>query len=76
MKHDIKKKICVLKNFNSWNKELNVVSWEGRPPKLDIRRWSPDHDRCSSGITLTYDEAKTLAKALKKYLKENENGMD
>ena len=23
-----------------WTKELNLVSWNGRPPKYDIREWS------------------------------------
>ncbi|MDR0551246.1 MAG: hypothetical protein LBG72_04415 [Spirochaetaceae bacterium] len=43
-----------------WKKELNLVSWSGRDPKLDIRDWSPDHLKMSKGITLTNDEAKAL----------------
>jgi hypothetical protein len=27
-----------------WTKELNLVSWNGREPKYDIREWSPDHE--------------------------------
>ena len=24
-----------------WTKELNLVSWNGREPKYDLREWSP-----------------------------------
>ena len=26
-----------------WKKELNLVSWNGRSPKFDIRDWEPGH---------------------------------
>lgn len=42
-----------------WNKELNLISWNGREPKYDIREWSPEHDKMGKGITLS-EEAKSL----------------
>ena len=36
--------------------ELNIVSWNGRKPKYDIRRWNDDHTSMSKGITLTESE--------------------
>ena len=48
-----------------WKKELNLVSWNGRAPKFDIRDWSPDHEKMGKGITLTKDEAAKLAELLK-----------
>ena len=39
-----------------WRRELNKVSWNGRTEVYDIRGWSPDHQVCSKGITLTGDE--------------------
>ena len=39
-----------------WSKELNLVSWNGREPKYDIRDWAPDHNKMGKGITLTADE--------------------
>lgn len=39
-----------------WNKELNMVSWNGNSPKLDIRDWNPEHTQMGRGITLTEDE--------------------
>jgi hypothetical protein len=47
-----------------WKKELNLVSWNGRAPKLDIRDWSPDHEKMGKGITLNRDEAVKLAELL------------
>ncbi len=47
-----------------WKKELNMVSWNGRTPKLDIRDWAPDHEKMGKGITLTQDEAGKLAELL------------
>lgn len=47
-----------------WNMELNLVSWGGRPPKYDLRSWSPDHQKMGKGITMTKDELFALRKLL------------
>ncbi|WP_153464488.1 YdbC family protein [Sediminibacillus terrae] len=47
-----------------WKKELNLVSWNGREPKYDIRDWDPDHEKMGKGITLTKEEAENLKKVL------------
>jgi hypothetical protein len=49
---------------SGWQKELNLVSWSGRAPKLDIRDWAPDHGKMGKGVTLTTAEAAELAKLL------------
>jgi hypothetical protein len=48
-----------------WRKELNLVSWNGRTPKFDIRDWSPDHVKMGKGITLTKEEAEKLVELFK-----------
>ncbi len=48
-----------------WNKELNLVSWNGKDPKYDIRDWSPDHDKMGKGITLTKEELEALIPLIK-----------
>ena len=53
----------------NWGKEVNLVSWNGRPAKLDIRSWQKNHQKCGKGITLTWPEAEELAKLLAKILK-------
>lgn len=45
---------------NGWRKEINIVSWNEGQPKVDIRDWSPDHERMSKGITLTKEEFKRM----------------
>ncbi len=65
IKYEITKKIGVLsENAKGWTKELNLVSWNDRPAKLDIREWSPDHEKMGKGITLTEEEGNALKKLL------------
>lgn len=47
-----------------WTKELNLVSWNGKAPKYDIRDWSPDHEKMGKGVTLSNEEAAALSKLL------------
>ena len=62
---DIVKTYGVISEEKSgWRKELNLVSWNGRTPKLDIRDWSPDHEKMGKGVTLTKDEAAKLVELL------------
>ena len=49
---------------SGWQKELNLVSWSGRAPKLDIRDWAPNHEKMGKGVTLTEGEAAALAELL------------
>lgn len=53
---------------NGWTKELNLVSWNGKPAKFDVRDWSPDHDRMSRGLTFDFEEALSLYKLLEQEL--------
>ena len=58
---DILKTIEVLStNKSGWNRELNIVSWNGNKAKYDLRDWSPDHTKMSKGITLTAEEVAVL----------------
>ena len=52
----------------TWNKEVNLVSWNGRPAKLDIRNWQRNHEKCGKGIAITREEAEELVKLLEKIL--------
>ena len=47
-----------------WKKELNMVSWNDREPKYDIRDWAPEHEKMGKGVTLSEEEAKKLAELL------------
>lgn len=65
---EIMEHIGVLDTYDNreqaWTKEVNIVSWNGGPAKIDIRDWSADHERMSRGITLTEDQAEKLTKSL------------
>ena len=57
----IKEQIAVLNtNNNGWTREVNLVTWNGGRPKIDIREWSPDHARMGKGVTLTEEEVEKL----------------
>ena len=64
--YEIIEELGVLSESSSgWTKELNVISWNGRPPKFDIRDWSPDHEKMGKGITLSNEDIKSLREILK-----------
>ena len=57
----------VLKDLlKGWNKELNLISWNGRDPKYDIRDWAPDHEKMGKGVTLSAEEFEALKALLAK----------
>lgn len=49
-----------------WTTEVNRVSWNDKPAKIDIRDWSPDHEKVGKGITLTDEEAQALKEILER----------
>ncbi|MDO9545575.1 MAG: PC4/YdbC family ssDNA-binding protein [Pelolinea sp.] len=67
IKFEIIEKIGVLsKSDKGWVKELNLIRWNDREPKYDIRDWSPDGQTMSKGITLSKEELAALKEILKK----------
>jgi hypothetical protein len=59
--YEIVMQIGVLSQSNSgWVKELNLISWNERPPKYDIRDWSADHSQMGRGVTLSREELLAL----------------
>lgn len=66
LKFEITEELGILsENEKGWRKELNLVSWNEREPKYDIRDWNPSHERMSKGITLIKEEAQALYEILK-----------
>ena len=65
IKFEIVKRIGVLSTSSKgWTKELNLVSWNDRDPKYDIREWSPDGTTMGKGVTLTGEELEALRNLL------------
>ncbi len=51
---------------SGWTKEVNLVSWNGRDAKIDIRSWNEDKSKSAKIATMTKGEAKRLAEILMK----------
>ncbi len=69
--YEIVKKIEVLSmTEKGWCKELNLVSWNGREPKFDLRDWSEDHTKMGKGVTFSKEEMEKLRDALNSYEEE------
>ena len=63
--YEIVESVAVLsENPKGWTKELNLISWNGKEPKYDIRDWGPDHEKMGKGVTLTAADAKALKELL------------
>ncbi len=61
LKFEITEHIAVIgENARGWSRELNMVSWNDREPKYDLRDWSPDHTKMGKGLTMTADELAAL----------------
>ena len=69
IQYEIVREIAVLSTSDSgYTKEINLISWNGKAPKYDVRSFSPNREKCGKGITLTVDEAAALLEALQKTL--------
>lgn len=64
LKYEIVETVAVLSESpKGWKKELNLISWNGRDPKYDIRDWAPNREKMGKGITLTKEELMSLQEA-------------
>ena len=64
-------KFEIIKNYGvcgegtkGWIKELNLISWNDRKPKFDIRDWNETHDKMGKGVTLSKEETLKLLEIL------------
>lgn len=65
IKYEIIETLGVLsENAKGWKKELNLISWNDREPKYDLREWDPEHEKMGKGITLSLVEIEALKKIL------------
>lgn len=71
IKYEITDELGVLsESAKGWQKELNLISWNGAEPKYDLRDWSPNHEKMGKGITLNADDVQELYKILTKIVEE------
>ena len=64
--YEIKKHIATLSTntFENTALELNLVSYRGAEPKLDLRKWNKATNQLLKGVTLNREEAEKLKNAL------------
>jgi hypothetical protein len=68
IKFEITEQIAVLsESSKGWTKELNLISWNGREPKYDIREWAPNHEKMGKGVTLSKEELDKLLMHLNRF---------
>lgn len=68
---DIKEEIVsVPSDSQGWNLELNLVSWNEREAKYDLRKWNDDHSKSGKGITMSEDEVVMLFQKYKEVIKK------
>ena len=64
-KYEIVEELGVLsETARGWTKELNLISWNEREPKYDIREWAPERAKMGKGVTLSGDETAALKNLL------------
>jgi hypothetical protein len=65
IKYEILKQIGILSKAGSgWSKELNLISWNDREAKYDLRDWSPNREKMGKGVTLSREELLALKELL------------
>ncbi len=65
IKYEIRETLGVIaEKSKGWQKELNIVSWNEREPKYDIRDWDEDHSKMGKGITFSKEEIIALREIL------------
>jgi hypothetical protein len=65
IKFEIEKEIGkISESSKGWLKELNLISWNGKEAKYDLRDWAPGHEKMGKGVTLSVDELKQLKELL------------
>jgi hypothetical protein len=65
IKYEIKETIGILaESAKGWKKELNLISWNDKDAKYDLRDWSPEHEKMGKGVTLSKEELAKLREIL------------
>ena len=61
IKFEIEETVGVIgESAKGWRKEVNLIRWNGKEAKYDLRDWAPQHEKMGKGVTLSLDELKSL----------------
>ena len=58
---------------SGWTLELNVVSFNGKEAKYDLREWKDGHTSLRPGVRFSESDLKPLMEAIQKRLEEIEH---
>lgn len=64
---EIVKHLLSFPGGTGFHTEINLISWHGKEPKIDIRRWSEGREKMSKGICLTEEEFRQMVEFGKSY---------
>lgn len=65
IKFEIEKELgSISESPKGWTKELNIISWNGKDAKYDLRDWAPKHEKMGKGVTLSGEELIKLRELL------------
>lgn len=67
LNYEVMEECGTISRSGEWEMKLRYMSWKGRDPRYDLRRWKKiegGKERCGKGITLTGEEVKELKKLL------------
>lgn len=65
IKFEIEKELgSISESPKGWTKELNLISWNGKDAKYDLRDWDSEHKKMGKGVTLSVEELKKLKEIL------------
>lgn len=69
--YELKEHLSTLREFKNGRStiEVNVISFGGQEPKMDIRKWDRETNRMQKGITLSMNEAASLRNVLNDYFR-------
>ena len=60
-------------NRTGWTKELNIIDW-GSGAVYDIRSWSPGHEKCGKGVTLSANGLQELMEYIRSEIERSNDG--
>lgn len=67
--YEIVKELGTISEYGKYAVRVNIISFNGNPAKLDIRKWNTEENKMMKGIALNDDEAKELKKILEQEYK-------
>ncbi|WP_407941577.1 YdbC family protein [Metabacillus schmidteae] len=57
IKYEIQENVgTISEGAKGWKRELNLISWNNRDPKYDLRDWDEQHEKMGKGLTLSKEE--------------------